>query len=178
MTKKTEIDFQINYSVTPPQANNLEEVLQLLVQIHEDGFADMKRWLSHRDDDYFSKKSEITLNRHFQYHLNAGRWLGLIAPKRNEVSKEIELAESGNYFIQLDSTERMNFLKTILLKDTIFSTFSEYKGMENSQLSNILVDKIISPNSNWRDSHGNILSLATAKRRASCVIAWGNILGL
>lgn len=174
-----EIDFRINYSVTPPQANNLEEVLQLLMQIHDDGFADLKRWLSHRDEDYFSKKSEVSLNRHIQYHLNACRWLGLITPKNSKsFSKGVELTKSGYYFVELDPLEGMKFLKRILLKDEVFSTFSNNNNLENSQLISLLVAKIISPESKWRNSQGDILSVATARRRASCVIAWGRLLGI
>jgi hypothetical protein len=158
-----------NYGITPPQANDLKKVLSFLNCIDkEQQILKIDPGFQHQDIN----------PREQNYCISALQWLDLIRLIASPPgSKYYLLTELGNRLIKADPTTRAHIIREILQEDPVFAEAIQFRRTDPMLLRNILIEKILQPNSNWRSSRGEILSKDTAKRRASCVIAWCRYIG-
>jgi hypothetical protein len=154
-----------NYDVTPPQANDLNQVLRLLL-------------LEKKVNTLIIETKELAQklgvqSREVDYRVNALKWLGLVSQISSEPGvKNLLVTELGNKLINADGPTKTHIIRDILKQDSVFQEAVQYRKTALPLLKNILYEKIISPDSKWRSAKNNILSESSARRRVSCVIAW------
>ena len=167
-----------DYAITPPQANNLSEVIMVAIQLHNDGYPDISRWLERGILNRLDKSNSVAENRSYGYHLNAARWLRLINPGGTLGNRDIHLSEFGKFFIGSSPSKRVDILRQILLQDPVYCVIEDFHSEPSSFLLQILTDEITNPRNPWRNAQGQLLAKTTAKRRASCAMAWASQVGI
>ena len=162
-----------DYSITPPQANSIENAIRIL--------------LSHLTDDCQFHKISDSLSeergkeaalRDYHYYINAISWLGLIK-KASPIWKS-PITKLGSRLIAADPAKRVVILREILLNDPIFMKINTLRreGCPEKLAKEIILNKLVQPDCPWRLSSGKTMSRGTAKRRLSTAFSWSSTLGI
>ena len=168
-----------NYNATPPQANDLLEVLGYLLvfETEESKLNELLRW----EERELPEKRELTSRwRNYGYYLHSLLWLGLVAGEGRFREGGFAVTPKGRLFIEANERERLTILRRILLQDEIFQEIKKCKidGVPLSLMRAMLTRKIMHIDCKWKNAWGRPLVESTAKRRLSCAISWSRTLGI
>lgn len=140
----------MNYNIQFPQADNLEFIYQVYVELPEEGL----------DRYSFSEKYKIS-DRQGAYYLNAICFIGLAEKK----SKKTTLTKNGEIIQMLDEPFRKKvFLLSILENQFVCNTYHIYKATKKEEQKKVIEILI-------EGTYG-ITNKAIKERRARTLLSW------